>query len=95
MSKALQGRFEKKALAFAEENSSQWQTFIVKPAAVVTKGTWGGWLFTALLSKNWTVRGDELGAFVAGLAVKPDEESGVIENARMAVEGREALASRL
>lgn len=68
-----------------------WKTFSVKPAAVVTRGTWGGWLFTALLGDGWSIRAGELGAFVARLAVGKDGESGVILNARMAVEGRKAL----
>jgi hypothetical protein len=86
-----QGRFENEALAFAAENASIWKTFSVRPAAVVTKKTWGGSFFSAVLGDTLSIKADALGAFVARLAVRPDEESGVILNHRMAVEGKEAL----
>lgn len=85
-----QGRFENRALAFAAENASVWRTFSVRPAAVVTRGTWGGWFWKIVLGDNWSIGAGELGAFVAGLAVSGGE-SGVIRNSRMAVEGREVL----
>ena len=58
---------------------------------MVTKKTWGGWFFSAVLRDRWSIRTDVLGAFVARLAVRPEEESGVIWNHRMAVEGKERL----
>lgn len=48
-------------------------------------------MFTALLGDALSIKAGELGAFVARLAVTKDGESGVIPNAKMAVEGREVL----
>ena len=53
---------------------------------------WGGGLLRAAVGDAWTITAVELGVFVANLAVRPDEESGVIWNTRMAVEGKKAVA---
>lgn len=93
MSNSLQGDFETKALAFATEHSSKWQTFILKPGAVLTKSTYGAGPLRAVMGKSLSIRVEELGAFVAGLVVSGDEEAGLIGHLRMAVEGGEELAA--
>lgn len=61
---------------------------------MVTKNLWGGGLLRAAVGDGWTVTAVELGVFVANLAVRPDEESGVIWNTRLAAEGKKAVAER-
>lgn len=88
-----QGIFETKALAFAAEHASRWQTFILKPGAVLTKATCGAGPLRAVMGDNLSIRVEELGAFVAGLAVRGEEEPGLIGHARMAVKGQEELSA--
>lgn len=93
MSNPPQGDFETKALAFAAEHSPRWQTFILKPGAVLTKTTYGAGPLRAVMGKNLSIRVEELGAFAAGLAVSGDEDAGLIGHLRMAVKGGEDLAA--
>ena len=65
---------ETRALEFAENNANIWETFILKPGGVVAKDPLKG-IFTFLtatgviLGKNWSVRVEELGAYMAYLAM--------------------------
>ena len=45
------------------------------------------------MGQNLSIRVEELGAFVAGLAVRGEEEAGLIGHSRMAVKGGEELAA--
>ncbi|KAL0941716.1 nucleoside-diphosphate-sugar epimerase [Colletotrichum truncatum] len=97
----LKGVLETKALAFAESHSAIWQTFIVKPGGVVPRNplssgfvgiasAMGG----AVMGENWSVRNEELGIFMAYLAINGADEEPISENARIVRRGRELLASQ-
>jgi len=45
----------------------------------------------AVLSKNWSISIEELGAFMAQAAVNGDDKHGLIENAYLVERGRELL----
>ncbi|KAK4084896.1 hypothetical protein Purlil1_10116 [Purpureocillium lilacinum] len=95
----LKGLMETRALEFAENNANIWETFILKPGGVVAKDPLKG-IFTFLtatgviLGKNWSVRVEELGAYMAYLAMGGEEEQSLINNARIVRKGRQTLDSR-
>ena len=95
-----QGVLETKALAFGETHSAVWKTFIVKPAAVTSKSFFSDGLtgmvtgISAVFGENWSIRIDELGAFMAYLATDGKGEESLIENARIVRRGRELLESQ-
>ena len=90
---------ETRALEFAENNANIWETFILKPGGVVAKDPLKG-IFTFLtttgviLGKNWSVRVEELGAYMTYLAMGGEEEQSLINNARIVRKGRQTLDSR-
>ncbi|KAI9044356.1 putative nucleoside-diphosphate-sugar epimerase [Aspergillus affinis] len=96
----IKGLLETRALAFAEAHESVWQTFIVKPGGVVPRQIGaGGWLYMitpigALLGENWSVKVQELGAFMTHLVIDGADEEAVSENARIVRKGRELLDER-
>lgn len=51
----------------------------------------GGGVIGSLMGENWTVRLEELGAFMAQLAINAEGEEPIIENARIVRRGRELL----
>lgn len=95
-----QGLLETRALAFAECHATIWETFIVKPGGVVPKKTMAGGVLGvitgigAVLGENWSIRAEELGAFMAYLATNGEGEDSIIENARIVRKGRELLESQ-
>lgn len=54
----------------------------------------GAGVIGALMGDNWIVRLEELGAFMAQLAINGEGEESVIENLRITTRGRELLASK-
>lgn len=48
----------------------------------------------AIMGENWSIRSEELGAFMTYLAIDGKEEQPVTENARIVRRGRELLKSR-
>ncbi|KAI2615198.1 hypothetical protein GGR54DRAFT_301675 [Hypoxylon sp. NC1633] len=96
----IKGLLETKALAFAESHSAIWKTFILKPGGVVPrKGTGGGMVgflttLFASLGENWSVRNEELGAFMTYLAIDGKGEDSTIENAGIVRKGREVLRAQ-
>lgn len=47
-----------------------------------------------VLGENWSIRVDELGAFMTYLAIDGEGEELIIENARIVRKGRELLGSQ-
>ncbi|KAH7143536.1 hypothetical protein EDB81DRAFT_842792 [Dactylonectria macrodidyma] len=96
----MKGVLETKALTFAESHAATWQTFIVKPGGVVPKKLLDGGVLGvatgmgALMGENWSVRIDELGAFMTYLAINGEGEEPITENWRIVRKGRELLKSR-
>ncbi|KAI0151879.1 hypothetical protein F4776DRAFT_28 [Hypoxylon sp. NC0597] len=96
----IKGLLETKALAFAESYANVWETFILKPGGVVSKRLMDGGvlgILTAIgtvLGENWSVRLEELGAFMVYLAIDGRGEDHVVENARIVRGGRVLLESQ-
>ncbi|KAJ9144496.1 putative Nucleoside-diphosphate-sugar epimerase [Pleurostoma richardsiae] len=96
----IKGLLETRALAFAESHAAIWKTFIIKPGGVVPKQIMDGGMtgvFTrigAVMGENWSVRIEELGAFMTYLAIDGKGEDSIIENARIVRKGRGLLKSR-
>ncbi|KAI1427703.1 hypothetical protein F5Y12DRAFT_736512 [Xylaria sp. FL1777] len=87
----VRGLGEAKVLEFGDSNNGKWKIFVVRPGAVATDSMMGSRTIASILGENWCVRIEELGAFMAYLALGGEEESSVIENARLARKGRELL----
>jgi hypothetical protein len=87
---------EIKLLEFAHEHADVWQTFVIKPAAVFTRRWPARGLLTAIIGKNHSIKNEEVGAYVAELAVKGQEmeKEGLIFNPTMVEKGRELLEKR-
>lgn len=85
-----QGLGEAKVLEFGSSNDVRWRIFVVRPGGVATKAMIGSRTLASILGQNWLVRIEELGAFMAYLAID-GEESAVIENPRIVGKGRELL----
>ncbi|KAI0419827.1 hypothetical protein F5X98DRAFT_59841 [Xylaria grammica] len=90
----LRGLGEAKALEFGNNHEDRWKIFVVKPGGVTTPEMIGSRTVGSILGENWCVRNEELGAFMAYLAIDGEGESSVIENARIVTKGRELLKSR-
>jgi hypothetical protein len=86
---------ETRSLAHAENHPKTWKTFVLKPGGVVArKNANGGFvnLLTGLgsgLGENWSVKIQELGAFMTYLVVNGKGEESLIENARIVRRGKE------
>ncbi|KAI1648771.1 uncharacterized protein F4817DRAFT_54179 [Daldinia loculata] len=87
----MKGRLETKTLAFAENHTTIWKTFMVRPGAVVTKGMMVPGVIAAVLGENLSVRVEVLAAFMTYLAIDGQGEDSSIENMRIARKGRELL----
>lgn len=94
-----QGLLETRALEFATKHPAVWETFIIKPGGVVPRKMTGngviGFVTTlgAVMGENFSVRIEEVGAFMAYLAVNPKGEEPITLNARIVRKGRELLNS--
>ena len=94
-----QGLLETKALAFADDHPTVWQTFIVKPGGIVSKNPMSSGLLAiitsmgSVLGEGFSVRIDELAAFMTYLAVDGQGENSITENARLVRRGKELLPS--
>ncbi|KAI1505757.1 hypothetical protein F5X99DRAFT_415816 [Biscogniauxia marginata] len=96
----IKGLLEARALAFAGSHATIWETFIVKPGGVVPRKLIAGGVIGAVgsigavLGENWSVRIEELGAFMTYLAINGKGEDSIVENARIVGKGRELLKSQ-
>lgn len=74
-----------------------WKTLVVKPGGVIERrDQTRGFLGTitsvgAILGENWSVRVEELGAFMTHLAVDGTQEETITENMRIVRKGKELL----
>jgi hypothetical protein len=95
-----QGLLETRALAFAESHATIWESFIVKPGGIVPKKVRAGGMtgvatrMGAVLGENWSIRLEELGAFMTYIASNGKGEESISENARIVRRGRELLESQ-
>ncbi|KAF7553548.1 hypothetical protein G7Z17_g3568 [Cylindrodendrum hubeiense] len=93
----IKGLLETKTLEVAKSHAAIWKGFIVKPGGVVAKTIMGNGVvgvmtsMGAAMGENWSVRIDELGAFMTYLAIDGEGEDPLIENARIVRRGRELL----
>lgn len=90
----MKGLLQSKTLQFAEAaaNDVGWVAHVIRPGAVLMGGdTYANKSAEYVLGTGLVIKGEELGAFVAELAVNGNER-GVIENAEMVEEGRRLLA---
>ncbi|KAI1472389.1 uncharacterized protein F4812DRAFT_408725 [Daldinia caldariorum] len=87
----MKGRLETRSLAFAESHATIWKTFIVRPGGVATKGLMIPGIIATILGENWSVRVEELAAFMTYLAIDGQGEDSLIENARIVRKGRNLL----
>ncbi|KAF7558431.1 hypothetical protein G7046_g5728 [Stylonectria norvegica] len=96
----IKGLLETRSLAYAESHPDTWKTFLVKPGGVVPKKVRGAGLvgmvtgMASALGENWSIKNDELGAFMTYLAVDGRGEESLIENARIVRRGRELLEAQ-
>ncbi|KAI0460570.1 hypothetical protein F5B21DRAFT_452323 [Xylaria acuta] len=87
----IRGLAEAKVVEFEESHDKIWRTFVVRPGGVATDSITGSRTVASLLGENWCVQIEELGAFMTHLAIDGEEESSVIQNARIVRKGRELL----
>ncbi|KAM0424197.1 hypothetical protein ACHAPT_010568 [Fusarium lateritium] len=93
----IKGKLETKTLELAESNPAVWKAFVLKPGGVVPRSMFGTGLlgvFTtmgACMGENWSVRIEELGAYMMYLATDGQGEEPLILNARIVRRGRELL----
>lgn len=88
----MRGLAETKLFQFAKQNQSV-EPYVVKPAAVLPKDGRTTALLGYLLGETMTVRGDELGAVMADLAVNGGSEQ-VVLNKGIVERGRELLRQK-
>jgi hypothetical protein len=86
-----QGRTEVRSIEFAKTHSSIWHSFVVRPGGVYSNASFATGILTAITGDGWFIGGDELGAFMADLAIKGEEEETVILNPRLVAKGKELL----
>jgi hypothetical protein len=81
-------------MEFAEAHKSVWQLFIIRPGAVIPKGSAILGLLPALTGTGLAIRAEELGAYVADLIVNGNEQDTLLENERLVKKGRKLLETR-
>ncbi|KZM18965.1 hypothetical protein ST47_g9895 [Ascochyta rabiei] len=91
----LKGVLQTRTLKFAEANSgSGWEAYVIRPGGILMGGdTYVNSIVEFLFGGGLAIRGEELSAFVAELAVSGSERH-VIENREMTEVGRRLLAER-
>lgn len=72
--------FETEAMKFTEEHEKLWQTLIVRPGGVLPKDTIATSVLGLVIGMNWSVRVEELGAFLAHLAIYGSKDRNFFEN---------------
>ncbi|KAF1969753.1 hypothetical protein BU23DRAFT_651988 [Bimuria novae-zelandiae CBS 107.79] len=87
----LHGLSEAKTLELGEQYKDVCRTWVVKPGGVATSGVWAMECLGGLLGGGVVIGDEKLGAFVADLVVRGEEEEGRVWNGRMVVKGGELL----
>ncbi|KAJ4288277.1 hypothetical protein N0V88_007468 [Collariella sp. IMI 366227] len=98
----LKGQLESKTMNLAQQHPSRWQAYVARPGGIISNGkivgqdglgaALGG--LGSMLGKNWAIKLEELGAFMAEAAANGGDDDGLIENARLVEKGRELLGRR-
>ncbi|KAJ4358856.1 hypothetical protein N0V95_002709 [Ascochyta clinopodiicola] len=91
----LKGVLQTWTLELAEANGGVgWEAYVVRPGGILMGGnTYVNGMVECVFGGGLAIKGEELGAFVAQLAVRGSERY-VIENREMAEVGRQLLAER-
>jgi len=87
----IKGIAEVRSIEFANAHSNIWQAFIVRPGGVLPKAFFASGTMMAMAGGGWFIGGDELGAFMADLAIKGEEKETIILNPRLVEKGKELL----
>jgi len=66
---------------------------MVRPGGVLTRDQWALPLVSALLGRTWSIRIQELGAYMTYLAVGGDESDCIVLNPRIVEVGKRQLCS--
>ncbi|KAL1596989.1 hypothetical protein SLS60_008571 [Paraconiothyrium brasiliense] len=90
----LHGMSEARTLELGEQYRDVCQTFVVKPGGVATQGAWAMECVGKMLGDGMVIGHETLGAFVADLVVRGEEEEGTISNKRMVEKGSTLLRDR-
>ncbi|KAL8407722.1 hypothetical protein RB594_006529 [Gaeumannomyces avenae] len=72
--------FENEAMKFTEEHDKLWQTLIVRPGGVLPKDTIATSVLGLVMGMNWSVRVEELAAFITYLALYGSKDKSFFEN---------------
>ena len=87
------GLLQTKTLEFANAHSDIWVAHVIRPAGILMGGdTYTDTAAAYAFGNKLTIRGEELGAFVADLAVNGSEKE-IIQNLEMAERGKHLLAA--
>jgi hypothetical protein len=87
----VQGQIENRVIEIAKQNSLVWEAFIVRPGIVFPKDAITTPFLQTIIGNHMSIRGDELGAFLANLAMNGHEQQ-VIDNAIMVSMGKALIA---
>jgi len=87
----MKGALQTKTIEFAEAHRDVWEALIIRPGGILFGGdTFLNKTTECVFGHGLAIRGEELGAFVADLAVNGWQQP-VIENAEMVERGRKLL----
>ncbi|KAF2261383.1 hypothetical protein CC78DRAFT_619437 [Lojkania enalia] len=86
----VKGRADTRTLELAQRNKDVWQAFLLRPGAVLT-GKFYDRVVERVVGRRYTIRAEELGAFIADMVVHGSKEDGIVWNERIAAKGRELL----
>ena len=89
----MQGRHEIEAGEIAKEHGAIWRSFMVRPGGVLTKEMFARQCSGEVLGQNWSVKIEELAAYMTYLAIGGDENDTIIDNARIVEKGKALLLS--
>lgn len=86
--------FETEALKFTEKHDKLWQTLIVRPGGVLPKDTIATSVLGLVIGKNWSIRVEELGTFLAYLAVHGSKHRTFFENEDILIKAQQLRQGR-
>jgi hypothetical protein len=87
----MKGLLQTKTIELADAHHAFWEAYIIRPGAILMGGdTYVNKMSQYIFGTSWVIRSEELGEFVADLAVKGSQRN-VIENLEMVLTGRRLL----